>query len=371
MTDQNDVLIRISHLRKEYEGVVPLKDVNAEIKKGEVISIIGPSGTGKSTLLRCLNLLEIPDAGQIFIDKDEITGKNSDVVSQLRKRMGMVFQSFNLFSNMSVIENVMAGPVDLLKRSRQEAFERGMSLLRSVGMEEKAFSFPDELSGGQKQRVAIARTLAMDPEIILFDEPTSALDPTMVGEVLAVMRRLAKDGMTMMIVTHEMSFAREVSTRIFFMSDGVIYEEGTPQQVFDHPKKVKTKEFLEHQAEMEVVIESKRYDFLQVNGRIQEFGRSHRMDQKTIDNAQRIFEELCAQIILPRLGDDPKMSVKLRYSEKTKEPSMHIRYNGDTYDPMEMGDDFAKMIIRNASDEISYEAVRQDDYLNHVIVRLG
>ena len=218
----SDTIITIKHLRKEYPNVTPLKDVNTEIRRGEVISIIGPSGTGKSTLLRCINLLEKPTGGEIFIDGVQINAPNTDV-PLLRRRMGMVFQSFNLFNNMNVIENIMAAPVDLLKMPKQDAYNKGIELLRTVGLADKAQSFPNELSGGQKQRVAIARTLAMNPEIVLFDEPTSALDPTMVGEVLNVIRSLAKQGLTMMIVTHEMRFARQVSTRIFYMDQGIIY----------------------------------------------------------------------------------------------------------------------------------------------------
>ena len=201
MSEQS--MISLRHVRKEYPNVVPLQDISVEIRKGEVISVIGPSGTGKSTLLRCINLLEMPTAGEIVVGGEVITNKKCRI-NLVRQKMGMVFQSFNLFAHKTIIENIMMGQTDLLGRSRQEAYEKGMELLRTVGLSDKALSYPDELSGGQKQRAAIARTLAMEPEIILFDEPTSALDPTMVGEVLSVIRRLAGQGMTMMIVTHEM-----------------------------------------------------------------------------------------------------------------------------------------------------------------------
>ena len=207
-------MIRISHLRKEYPNVTPLKDVNVTVNKGDVISIIGPSGTGKSTLIRCINLLESPTSGEIWVDDQCITDKKCNL-NKVRQKMGMVFQSFNLFGHMNVIENIMAAPRALLKKSKQQAYDDGMRLLRTVGLADKAFNYPDELSGGQKQRIAIARTLAMEPEIILLDEPTSALDPTMVGEVQAVIRDLARQGLTMMIVTHEMRFAREVANRVF------------------------------------------------------------------------------------------------------------------------------------------------------------
>ncbi len=236
-------LIRIEHLRKEFPDVTPLKDVNLEVNPGEVISIIGPSGTGKTTLLRCINRLEEPTSGKIIIDDEEVTAPKYDL-TRIRRKVGMVFQSFNLFSNLNVAENIMTGPVRLLNKTKQEAYDEAMGLLERVGLSEKALNYPDELSNGQKQRIAIMRALAMNPEVMLFDEPTSALDPTMVGEVLQVIKGLAGDGMTMLIVTHEMQFANDVSDRILYMDEGVIYEEGTPEQIFGSPKKDKTKSFI-------------------------------------------------------------------------------------------------------------------------------
>ena len=238
-------MIRIEHLRKEYPTAVPLKDVNIEIHKGDVISVIGPSGTGKSTLIRCINLLDQPTSGKVFIDDEEITAKGADV-ARIRRKMGMVFQHFNLFPHMTVIENIMSAPMDLLGKSKQEAYDKGIALLRKVGLADKALNYPDVMSGGQKQRVAIARTLAMEPEIILFDEPTSALDPTMIGEVQAVIRDLAKQGTTMIIVTHEMKFAREICNRVFYMDEGGVYEDGSPEQIFDNPQKERTRQFIRH-----------------------------------------------------------------------------------------------------------------------------
>lgn len=236
-------LIRIEHLRKEFPDVTPLKDVNLEVNPGEVISIIGPSGTGKTTLLRCINRLEEPTSGKIIIDDEDVTAPKYDL-TRIRRKVGMVFQSFNLFSNLNVAENIMTGPVRLLNKTKQEAYDEAMGLLERVGLSEKALNYPDELSNGQKQRIAIMRALAMNPEVMLFDEPTSALDPTMVGEVLQVIKGLAGDGMTMLIVTHEMQFANDVSDRILYMDEGVIYEEGTPEQIFGSPKKDKTKSFI-------------------------------------------------------------------------------------------------------------------------------
>ena len=236
-------MISVSHLRKSFGGVTVLKDVNAEIAKGEVISIIGPSGTGKSTFLRCLNRLETPDGGTIVVNGVDVTAPGADLAA-IRRRMGMVFQNFNLFGNRNVLGNVTAAQCDILGVSGAAAKRKALELLERVGLADRAEALPDELSGGQKQRVAIARALAMDPEILLFDEPTSALDPTMVGEVLAVIKDLAKSGMTMLIVTHEMGFARDVSTRILYMDEGTIYEDGTPDEVFNRPRKPKTVEFV-------------------------------------------------------------------------------------------------------------------------------
>lgn len=220
-----------------------LKDINCEIEKGEVISIIGPSGTGKSTFLRCLNAIDPATSGEIIFNGEDIMAKNVRI-DKVRQKMGMVFQNFNLFDHMTVLENVTFGPIRLLGKSKKVAEDEGMELLHMVGLEEKADVMPRNLSGGQKQRVAIARCLSMKPDCILFDEPTSALDPTMVSEVLSVIRQLAKQGMTMLIVTHEMKFAKDVSTRVFFMYGGNIYEEGTPDQIFNHPQKEVTQNFI-------------------------------------------------------------------------------------------------------------------------------
>lgn len=323
-------MITIEHLKKEYPSVTPLQDVNAEIRSGEVISVIGPSGTGKSTLLRCINLLEKPTAGIIRVDGQIITDKSCNV-PLVRRKMGMVFQSFNLFAHLMVMENIMLGPVELLGQSREEAYENGMSLLRTVGLADKALSYPDELSGGQKQRVAIARALAMKPEIVLFDEPTSALDPTMVGEVLAVLRRLAEDGLTMMIVTHEMKFARDVSSRVFYMDEGIIYEEGTPEQIFEHPKREKTRAFVKRLKTWSYDISSRDFDFYRMNTELEEFGRRQFLSQKQITALQLILEEVVVQMLLPRT-QDIHILVGSGQDENTLE--MTLRYGGPDFDPL-------------------------------------
>ena len=239
----DNVKIRVENLKKDFGSLKVLQDVSAEICEGEVVVVIGPSGSGKSTFLRCLNMLEEVTDGRIVIDGQDLTDKKTNI-NRLREKVGMVFQHFNLFNNMNVLRNLMLAPVDLKKCSKEEAKERAMKMLERVGLQDKANAFPRQLSGGQKQRAAIARSLCMKPDIMLFDEPTSALDPEMVGEVLDVMKELAREGMTMVVVTHEMGFAREVANRVLFMADGFILEEGTPDEIFRNPRNPRTQDFL-------------------------------------------------------------------------------------------------------------------------------
>ena len=241
--NRDNVKIHVEHLKKSFGRLEVLKDVSADIREGEVVVIIGPSGSGKSTFLRCMNRLEEITSGTVIVDGCDITDKRTDI-NRVRENVGMVFQHFNLFANMNVLRNLMLAPVDLGKADRQTARANAERLLARVGLADKAQAYPDQLSGGQKQRVAIARALAMSPNIMLFDEPTSALDPEMVGEVLEVMKELAREGMTMVIVTHEMGFAREVADRVLFMDGGYILEEGTPEEVLGNPQHPRTKDFL-------------------------------------------------------------------------------------------------------------------------------
>ena len=245
MATNNDILISVQHLVKEYDhgAVHALNDCDLDIRRGEVVAIIGPSGSVKSTLLRSLNLLEQPTSGAIFFDGADLAGKSVNIDLH-RQKMGMVFQHFNLFPHKTVLQNITMAPVTLKKKTPAEAKAQAMALLERIGLADKANTYPNMLSGGQKQRIAIVRALAMDPEVMLFDEPTSALDPEMVGEVLDLMRDLAKDGMTMAVVTHEMGFAREVADRVVFMADGRILEEGAPADIFDHPKDPRLQDFL-------------------------------------------------------------------------------------------------------------------------------
>ncbi|WP_178042831.1 ATP-binding cassette domain-containing protein [Frisingicoccus sp.] len=241
--EQNNTKVHVSNLKKSFGKLEVLKDISIDITEGEVVVLLGPSGSGKSTFLRCLNQLEVATGGTIIVDGFNVTDKHVDI-NKVRENIGMVFQHFNLFPHMTVLENIMLAPVELKKMNKEEAKETGMKLLKRVGMEAKADVYPPQLSGGQKQRVAIARALAMNPDIMLFDEPTSALDPEMVGEVLEVMKELARGGMTMVVVTHEIGFAREVANRIVFMDGGYIVEQGTPEEVLKHPKEARTIDFL-------------------------------------------------------------------------------------------------------------------------------
>ena len=326
-------MITVSHLSKTYQNpdgssLQVLKDVNCEIQPGEVISIIGPSGTGKSTLLRALNLLDPPTGGSIIFDGENILAKGYPV-HKMRQRIGMVFQNFNLFDHMTVLENVIYAPCKIKKEPLEKAREEGLALLRKVGMAEKADVYPGSLSGGQKQRVAIARCLAMKPEVILFDEPTSALDPTMVGEVLSVIRSLAKEGMTMLIVTHEMKFARDVSTRIFYMQDGVIYEDGTPKQVFESPRRSATKAFVQRIRKEVFEIDSPDFDFLDMETRIQMFCFKY-----DIPEMSKTTLRLC-QLLLPYflIVDNP-LTVRITHSELSGVTTLDFMVEGTDTSPL-------------------------------------
>ena len=315
-------MIEIEHLRKDYGDLHVLKDVNATINQGDVISVIGPSGTGKSTFLRCLNLLERPDGGNIKIDGKSILDKNADVIS-LRRRMGMVFQSFNLFEHYSVLDNLLIGQMKLLHKSAEEAEERAMQLLHTVGLSGKAFSFPDELSGGQKQRVAIARCLSMEPEIILFDEPTSALDPTMVSEVLGVIHNLAETGMTMVIVTHEMNFAHDVSNRVFYMDQGEIYEDGTPKQIFENPQRELTRQFIFRIFSFDYSVMNANFDLYDLLAKVNEYSKKNYFSQKMANNLQHAIEETLGLIFdsemnknMPMIADSGGLQIHVEFEQK-------------------------------------------------------
>ncbi len=347
-------MITIEHLRKEYENATPLKDVSVTVNKGEVISIIGPSGTGKSTFLRCINRLEEPTSGTVLIDGEDIGSKDCQL-NKLRQKMGMVFQSFNLYNHMNVVENIMYAPMKVLGLSKQEAYERAMKLLRTMGLAEKELNYPDELSGGQKQRVAIARTLAMDPEIILFDEPTSALDPTMVAEVLSVIKRLAQEGMTMLIVTHEMWLAKTVSTRIFYMDQGTIYEDGTPEQIFNNPQKELTRRFINGLDGIHKTFVRNKFDYLGMISEINAFALKKLFTPKLILHIESIMEEIYTQAIYPVINDDTELDFSLEYSEKKGLCEIHFRWKAPQVNPLLTMDEISLKLAEHASKALTYQ----------------
>lgn len=325
-------MITIHHLSKTFSDkatpLTVLRDVNCEINKGDVISIIGPSGTGKSTFLRCINGLEKATSGQILIDGVDVLDKNTDL-AKVRRKMGMVFQNFNLFNHLTVLDNLTVGPVRLLGMSKAEAREQGIKLLQMVGLADKADSMPTELSGGQKQRVAIARCLSMKPEIILFDEPTSALDPTMVGEVLSVIRQLAQQGMTMLIVTHEMKFARDVSTRIFFMYDGIIYEDDTPEVIFTKPTKPATTAFINKICGIEFPIPNRNYDSVALRSALDQFCSKYAIDAETAGKTKTVVSEMLTHV----LPLDKPLTLNVDYSEKKERVYLSF-YQSDAATPV-------------------------------------
>ena len=360
-------MIELRHLEKKYENATPLKDVNAVIRDGDVISVIGPSGTGKSTLLRCINMLERPTGGQILLDGEEITAPKYDL-TKARRKMGMVFQSFNLFGHLTVIENLMLAPMDILKKSKQEAYETGVALLRRVGLAGRELQYPEQLSGGQKQRVAIARTLAMDPDVILLDEPTSALDPTMVGEVQAVIRDLAKSGKTMLIVTHEMSFARAISNRVFYMDEGGIYEDGAPEQVFDAPQKERTRRFIRQLKVLELLIDSRDFDFIGAGTQIDLYCLQNDIPPKEKYRIRLVIEELVQQILLAELSE-PDIRVTVEYAPDAQTASVFADYPGDRFDPHDTNNELSLTVLTGTAETINY-TYDASQKQNHVEVRL-
>ena len=355
-------MIELIHLEKRYEQAAPLRDVNAVIRDGDVISVIGPSGTGKSTLLRCINMLERPTGGQILFNGTDITAPGYDL-TQARRRMGMVFQSFHLFGHLTVIENLMLAPMDILKKPRREAYETGLALLKRVGLAGREYQYPDQLSGGQKQRVAIARTLAMDPEVILLDEPTSALDPAMVGEVQAVIRDLAQTGKTMLIVTHEMSFARAICSRVFYMDQGGIWEDGTPEQVFGHPEKELTRRFIRRLKVLELNIDSRDFDFPGIGSEIDRYCLKNDISSRLKYRIHLVFEELVQQILLPVLPE-PVIQVTAEYSEAEGRVGLTVRYNGAPFDPAETENSLSWTLLSRTISEPRHSVLTEKPFTN-------
>lgn len=333
-------VIRVNNLCKSFGSLKVLDNVNLDVNEGERIAIIGGSGCGKSVFLRCLELLEVPDSGQIFIEGEEITARRADV-NRIRRKMGMVYQKFYLFSHMNVLDNLCLAPVKLLGMTRLDAEKNAREWLAKVGLESKIYSMPGKLSGGQQQRIAICRSLMMSPKVLLFDEPTSALDPTMVGEVLAMIRMLTKHNMTMLIVTHEMNFAREVSDRVLFFADKGIYEQGTPAEIFDSPKKEKTIAFINRLKYFVFDIDSHKFDLLALHGGIHNFSEKYGINAGLAYRLELCSEELVYEVLKGCYGNDDgvDVSVNVSYSEADSAAVINISSGGKRFNPFDAEED--------------------------------
>lgn len=345
-------MISVKNLYKSYDGLQILKDVNIDFPDGSTTVIIGGSGCGKSTLLRCLNLLEKPDCGTIEIDgEDIVTAKNVD---KLRQKLGMVYQSFNLFSHLSVLENIILAPMKVKKISKEEAISKAYELLKMVGMENRATHMPDQLSGGQKQRVAIARALAMEPEVMLFDEPTSALDPTMVDEVETVIKRLVDSGMTSIIVTHEMRFARNIASNILFLAEGGVYEEGSPDQIFDNPQKDLTRRFIYRSRMYEEALNKTDIDIYELCSRIRQYAIAYGLTRKQ----SKGIEYFCEELIYPLIMFNNAV-LRIIADENRNEYSITAEFKGLNKDPLSLEciDELGLSIVKAYSSSLNSSCI--------------
>ena len=342
-----ECVIKIEHLQKKYKNAMPLNDLCVEINRGDIAAVIGPSGTGKSTLIRCINYLETPTAGKITVLGTETTARNAHI-DLVRQKMGMVFQNFNLFNHLTVLENIIAAPMSLKKVPEKEAKKKALQLLAMVGLEDKTDRFPSELSGGQKQRVAIARALAMEPEILLLDEPTSALDPTMVKEVEMVIEKLAEQNLTMIIVTHELNLVKRVSNRVLFLNEGIVYEDGTPQQIFENPQREKTRYFIDQQRYLKVSVTPSSVDLDQAFFRIRHYVQDNGLSDSIGFGLKIILDELVAGIIAKKLKSEEKILFTV-FTEKNK-IDVQIKYSGMQYNPFNDTDEITRMLLQHFGD---------------------
>ena len=353
-------MIKIEHLEKRFEDSCPIKDLSLTINDGDVMCIIGPSGTGKSTLLYCLNLLKQPTAGKIFVDDVEITAKGFNH-EDVRKKISFVFQSFNLFNHLTILENLVIPQVDILKITKKQAQEKALTCLEKVGMSKQIDKYPDELSGGQQQRVAIARALVMDSEVILFDEPTSALDPIMVKEVENVIKKLAQEGKTIVIVTHDMSLAETLANRVVYVDQGTVYEDGTPEQIFHHPKRARTKAFIESLTVLKISIHSS-YDVDELYQQLEEFIVKNKLSKNCSDKMRSIFEELLVKTLLMQI-DDPHIRFILSYDSKDEKIFINVKYSGKEINLLK-GKSKSISIIKEITKNIKYETIHEKQYRN-------
>ncbi len=330
-------MIEIRGLHKSFGQTKVLTGLDLSVREGEIVVIIGNSGCGKSVMLRCIEMLEKPDAGTIIVNGQEITAKNSDI-NRIRRSVGMVYQDFGLFSNMNVMENLCIAPIKLLKMSPKDARKKALDLLRTVGLADRANSRVSVLSGGQKQRVAICRAMMMDPKIMLFDEPTSALDPTMVGEVLATIRMLSRRGLTMVIVTHEMDFARKIADRVVFLADGGIYEQGTPEEIFGYPRREKTLDFIRKQKHLVCHVDRRGFDLLELQGSIQNFAIKYGLSENECYRLQICAEEMICMLVDSVPDDKIDINMNLSFSETEQTSELTFQSRGVSFNPFEQLD---------------------------------
>ena len=355
-------MIRIEHLEKRFGKSCPIKDLSLTINNGDIMTIIGPSGTGKSTLLNCLNLLKQPTAGKIYVDNTEITTKGFNP-EKVRRKISMVFQSYNLFNHLTVLENLIIPQIDILGSSKEKAMHKSLECLEKVGMAKHVDSYPDELSGGQKQRVAIARALVMNAEVILFDEPTSSLDPFMVKEVENVIKSLAKEGKTIVIVTHDMSFAESVSTRVVYLDQGGVYEEGTAQQIFHHPKRARTKAFIESLTVLKISVHT-NYDIDSLNQQMDEFIFKNKMSKRCSNNIRILFDELLVNLLLKQ-SSSPNVRFILSYDSNKEKLFGNVKYGGNEVNVLKKRSNSAtkiKEVVKN----VKYETILEKQYKNFI-----
>ncbi len=361
-------MIEVKGLVKKFGNETIFNHLDMTINDGEVVGIIGPSGTGKSILLRCMMMLEKPDSGEIYLDGNEITAKDVDI-DDVHKKVGMVFQDYNLFSHLSAIENVMSGMIHLQKAEPNTAYDEAMSLLRMVGLSDKAYFYPKALSGGQKQRVAIARTLAMKPSVILMDEPTSALDQTMRGEVEAVIRMMKDKGHTIVIVSHEMEFVKSICNRICFINKGVVFEEGTPEEIFENPKQDETRRFIKALRVLDINIESKSFDFIGMQTTIREFAYRNGIPHSYVARLLSIMEEL-SQMVIIQPNEENRLFCSFEYNNKESVIEGEISFTGEEFDPDNPTYFISWPIIQRRATEVSYGPSVVEGFTNRISIKI-
>ncbi|MBQ0083392.1 MAG: amino acid ABC transporter ATP-binding protein [Clostridiales bacterium] len=361
-------MIRAENICAGNNDMEILRNLSLTVNNGDIVGVIGPSGSGKSYMLRCLVTLNKISSGKIFLDDTEITASDANVI-EARKKIGMVFQNYNLFKHLCVVENVMSGLVDLQKMPKKEAYSKAMEILQMVGLADKAFNYPATLSGGQQQRAAIARTIAMEPDIILFDEPTSSLDPLMRGEVEAVIRLLAAQGHTMVIVTHEMELVKSVCKRVVFINDGKVFEEGTPEKIFDNPDNAVTKRFVKALRVLEFDVESKSFDFIGIETTLADFAYRNGISSVITNKVRSVLEELFEMVII-QPSEQNKMHILFEYNTKDKCIDGNVKFSGppvDEDDPMYF---ISWPIIKMRTDELKVENIDEYGYTNNVTIKI-